>query len=699
MKRRVSFSRVNPKRIKRMRFDKFLTRRCVNLRKDQRRERLIPIPKPEKWIDDASLPFFSTRVPQGEYALFYRDGALCYAQTDVASPRLHEIVQMESSPLCAVEISSGVIEVMTRSGRLYIYIKENGAVDCLRDGVFPTITFAADERMTLAMPVDSCKFSGTYDLLPTQLTGADAAAFTKPLKASYLRLSDLAQAGGMLIQPVFIRYKLLDAENVVIYCSEPVMLAPGGGFQCCGRFEATLNDDGGYRSLSLSADVSRLNVTVPRFADGRVRKIIIESTPPIHPFDFARPAETSIINSGGARRMRFFLPGVSVAMVEGEKLLEKLLEDVRHRGDSAFVRIGELSPMEGTYTINPSPASNTEQQLAVLKKLLQTPVVDNVALLNKPFTAGAVCCVAGKMVYGDLMINGQAKPDAIMVVERDNRYYSGPTLDCGIGCIVAIHEMERRRESLSDYSRSRVYLFGTKGIAIAVLSSAGTITGVNIIDRRGVMSGHHISRTTSPDYQLAVIAQGELLLLNGTKISEPSDRLRGLKGVAGDMASKDLWILDGDNRPALIDSAMEYVSDTDFGPIESLTGLNGTPVFYSDETLFAIGDNYDGYECRLTLDIDAQRDDTVYELPRRLSRLTAEIAGKTEGTLTVRCSNAPSDEYVTVCNVDIAGDFNAPLSFPVLSPLRRFYRLDFRLKSSADLAISKIEAAFSPVRC
>lgn len=671
---------------------------CVNMLYDGTEGVTRPLRGAKKLLDDSALPFFSFKNRGGEYALIYRDGALCYFRTDMESPRLKEIAQFYPAPLCAIEIGEGVVEVMTETGRLILNVNPGGEINCSSVNDYPKITAMAEEQMELRVMTDGLKLSADYTRQPTQLKEEDEQKLTKQLKRAYIRLSDLAQDAGLIFQPVFIRYKLLDANDTVVFCSAPKMIAPAGGFQCCERYETQLNEEGNMNGIAVKANVSRASISIPDYGGRGIEKVVIESSYPLHPADFSRQAETTLSAIAGTVVLRLYMPGTSVSMVAAEEKLKRLV-DIYERAsdDSCFKEIARFPTSGGNYVINPSHGDDTERQLAAIKQILLNGSNGDTAtaVSGQPFTAGAAERIGGKIIFGDLRVDGRRFEESIMVTEKENRYKTTKVMDCGIGKIVGIREMERRRESLSDYTRSRVYLFGTKGIAIAVIGAKGEIGGVNVIDRRGVVSNIMITPLRSERHQLGVIAEGNLLLLNGTKISEPAPERNDMKGIATDMKAQQVWLLLADGRLCVASNDLKYLSYTDFLLPESIATVNGNGMFYAEDTLYTGAGDYEGIVGRLTIDVEAPRQEVVNELPKRLRQLTAEIRGKTKGTIAISCCNVPSEKYVFACRIRIDGDFNSPVTFVCPTAPCRYYRFECELTASESLGIGRVEASFS----
>lgn len=697
--------RARPVNIKSMSVKSFLTRRCVNLRHDAKDDILKPIARPRLLVDEPALPFFSFKEDGDIHALFYRDGAYCHAVLNCETPRLTEIFQSDDPPRCCLLVDN-VLEIHTQNGRIFTLRRDAaGNFTYISPAEYPSVTFVADEQMILRADIDSGKLSEDYSLHSGSLNNSDSADFSKALKASYLRLSDMAQRGDLLVQPVWLRYRLLDGKGNTRHRSSPVLIGPNGGFQCCSMQSAEMLSGVVRPKSSLSANVSHLEAVVPSFADTDVTTIVIESSLPLCPFDFSLPIDTSVIRSGNNTVLRYFLPGVSAGMVEMPAVARELADTVCRCGDAAFSEICRLSAGEtGRILLPLKKTFSTEQQLRMLASLIAaSPDKETTeSSFGRPFTAGAACLIGDNVIYGDISFGAERYDYAIMICPKNNRFYSTHLISCNIGRIVEIVEMHGR-DTLLGSTSALLYLFGTAGIAVATVSADGTLKNINIVSRHGLELKQQITSLNSDRYQLAVIAGGTLSLIEKSKITAVAGKLPKLASIAHDSEQKELWLGAVDGTLMVTDMDFKHYSTVEPSDFESICDCCGMPLLLREAAIFTPFDSsvspLQPVNCRLTIDMEAPpASSQMSEWPALPMRLTAEVSGQTKGTIALRSSNVPlmaQTDTDTVCEISGDGRFNAPVGVDIVGPRRRYYRLEIaQTATSEDFSIGRIEVTF-----
>ena len=676
---------------------------CSNLRLDSPTDTLRPVARPRRLIAGAPLPFYSF-IHEGRcIGLFHHESVLFGANLSDERPQLRTICHLPDRVLTAVKVSDTAVEVLTESGFVTLVPDSNGGWTAFADGGgnLPPLTFGTVDEMRLTAAVDPVKLSGDYSQNSRRLTNDDAERLGKQLRKAYNELAATASGSGMLLQPVCLRYRVLDSDGTTLFCSAPILLTAGGDFQCCDKYSVAFNAEfGSLAATAISGTVAQATVNIPSLGGTRAAAIVIEAGDPIHPFDFGLMPETAVSVSGNDLLCTFYMPGAAVTMAPANESRRQLLEAVSSIGDDAFRPIAEFSSADtGVKTLFIPACGTVDRQIASVKFLTTRSQKTEAGVT---YTAGAAAATARCLVTGNLKIGRRSLPSFIMAVARERRYEATEPVDCNVGTVVGIREMHRRDSNL-DPSRTRLYVFGTEGIAVATLSADGRVTAVNIIDRRGVGSPQQIAETGFGDYQMAVVAGGELLMLNRSKAYAPGRRASKLSAVAADASRRELWMLSYDGTLSIVDGSLRYISRITSIEADSLcTTADGRVLLHGDGDIFIPVDRMDYNAelpyCELTVEFEAPRAAGRPLRPLRLDTLALEITGEGEGSLVIHASNVPWNDFENgnpVAGFELLGSFNAPLILPIACPYRRYFRVRLRLIADDDLALGRLEAVFS----
>lgn len=163
------------------------------------------------------------------------------------------------------------------------------------------------------------------------------------LFSAYSALSLEANTGGLWIQPVAVRYRVLDCGGNELWRS-PVSIVSLDGWQCISGIQAALSPDNGSYSvpaLGLAAKAFALQVSVspPDGSDPwykRAATVVVEASPQVHPLlpDRAPVARISAATSSSPK-LTVWLPGVSPERDANVIMHSRLLQSIAFQPDTA----------------------------------------------------------------------------------------------------------------------------------------------------------------------------------------------------------------------------------------------------------------------------------------------------------------------------------------------------------------------------
>lgn len=202
---------------------------------------------------------------------------------------------------------------------------------------YPSVTFKIREEGTMQAQTGSFtpKDGDLRRLNP--LSEKDLENYSEMLESAYRSMYIQAGTGNMLIQPIILRYKLLDGEGRTLFTSLPQIAASNSGWQLCDVMEAKISKrsdtDFTIESLTLTAKAYSLWVTIPETEpESDVRTVEIEMSYPLHPLDFDEESEVRTVNaSGNTPTARIGLPRATTGLASrNEERAERLRQMLAH---------------------------------------------------------------------------------------------------------------------------------------------------------------------------------------------------------------------------------------------------------------------------------------------------------------------------------------------------------------------------------
>lgn len=391
---------------------------CANLRRDASGRWLVAAGRPARNAKTGRLPVMTWLDSAGCRNGIVKDGGrLRLVCLDGEDPG-YDIGGVSGDVKCAVMLGAGRGAVMTDVD-CYRLEEREGGWRVTGGHTYPSLRFEAADVMRLSADAEERELSGSYTTRSTVLTDADADRLGKDLLRCYGELADKTTRGGMELQPVLARYRLEGEGGEVLYRSATVQVGAPSGVQCVDELRCELSDDGRRRgTLRVAADVYRLRlrrVTADSVEPGRVKRLVVETSLPVHPVDYGVIAANALGRSGtNGVMLRCFVPGASVTMVSARRHAARRLYEMALKGDAAFreaLVVQNPFDGDGEFVVDVPVArggvQGVEDEIASVKEILGrkvTAVAAEVSGCRVPnrFIADSVCVAGGKVVWGGI---------------------------------------------------------------------------------------------------------------------------------------------------------------------------------------------------------------------------------------------------------------------------------------------------------
>lgn len=320
---------------------------AVNLRRDLRSPEIWRrTGMPEKVSSSDVLPFMRIS-PHGDdrEIVFFTgpDNGLWHrVETDgVPAPgsagTLKKAGTLPAEPILADSSAPGVIRLLV-SHAPDQYLTYDSSLNVIYHGAMPPlpeILFTAGEFNTLYETVGPLKLTGTST--PSaggSLSPADEALLTGALTDAYDAVRARCRSLNYCLQPVLVRYRLLDASGSTVAAGPAVLVGAPGGFSCTDSIVQTSSDSlATLTSGRLTAGVFRPCVIAPEGLPAPwnrlVSKLVIEMSEEIEPLDRSVAAGYGMRyqSAQATATITSCLPGFSRGTVIDEGRLGRLVED------------------------------------------------------------------------------------------------------------------------------------------------------------------------------------------------------------------------------------------------------------------------------------------------------------------------------------------------------------------------------------
>lgn len=397
---------------------------CSNLRHDASGRYISAVGKPKRHEKLTALPIATwSDVEEGRAGMVQSGNRLRLEYIDSGKSG-YDIGGVSGTVKSVVSVDTGRKVVMTDVDNWDVERGADGKWSVKQRATYPAMRFEAVDVMRMSVATEERELSGSYDTRSAKLSDADADRLAKDLLRSYGELVDKAVRGGMELQPVLARYRLEGRGGEVLYRSPVALVGAPSGVQCMEELSCKLSDD--YRKrgeLRMAADVYKLRLRQVGSGSvdaGRVERLVVETTLPVHPVDGKVVAANALGSSGtNGVELRCFLPGASVTMVPARGSIAEQMRRMVLKGDVVF--------REATVVYNPFAGDKLEVDVRVARvgesgveteqarvaeqlKLSVKPVAEIVSRSMAPnrFTAESGCRVGDKVVWGGVTLRGYA---------------------------------------------------------------------------------------------------------------------------------------------------------------------------------------------------------------------------------------------------------------------------------------------------
>lgn len=397
--------------------------RCSNLRRNRRGKYLVAAGRPVRNTKLTTLPLLTWLDSKEGRMGIVREGnrlRMVFLDGDRSG---YDIGGVTGTVRCAVAVSAVRVIVMTDTDSYVLEPDADGQWGVRREVMYPALRFEAADVMRLSADAEERELTGTYDTHSATLCDADADRLSKDLLRCYAELADKATRGGMELQPVLARYRLEGNGGEVLYRSPAVAVGAPSGAQGVDELRCLLSDDRRQRGrLRVSADVYKLRLRQVSESDiepGRVKRLVVETSLPVHPYDSTVTAANALERSGtNGVALRCFVPGASVTMAPARWHVAQRLRGLAMKGDAAFREAAVVhnpfdsgATLDIEVTVARRSVQGVERENAAVAEVLARKVeaVDaRVARCRVPnrFTAGSGCVAGDNAVWGGVTAKG-----------------------------------------------------------------------------------------------------------------------------------------------------------------------------------------------------------------------------------------------------------------------------------------------------
>lgn len=396
---------------------------CGNLRRAGTSSRLVAAGRPSRNGRLTSLPLLTwSDGNEGRVALTRSGNRLRITYLDTDNPG-YDAGGVSGVTKTALKISRDVIVVMTDVDSYRLTLNSAGKWSLRPDVTYPAMQFVATDEMRLSADVDGRALTGSYTGHSISLNAADTRNLGDDLMGGYAELVDRATRGGMELQPLLARYRLEGEHGETLYRSPAVLVGASSGVQCLNELRCELEENNTRRgTLRIAADVYRLTLrqlTVADAAKGEVRRLVVETSLPVHPVDGGVGAANMLGRSGtGGVLLRCFLPGASVTMVPARGHVARKLQRLAMKGDIAFQEAAVITnpfdgnaPLEVRVPVNRGAVQGLTDEISAVDRLLSTKVATVSPLTAKclapnRFVAATGCVTGEHVAWGDITVKG-----------------------------------------------------------------------------------------------------------------------------------------------------------------------------------------------------------------------------------------------------------------------------------------------------
>lgn len=188
-------------------------------------------------------------------------------------------------PVDVISIDDRSLEVVTDTRSiLYEEIDDEWIATELPDS-YPVAEISATDSLTVSADVDRRKLSGTPGSARFEASVADCRNATSDFLDAYSAIRRKANNAGRFIQPLFVRYRLLDKSDNLLHVSPPILIE-GPTENVLSKQLVFDSESPAIEKHTVEANAFALAIKFDGTPDDRVAAMIVDTTPEIDRIDF-----------------------------------------------------------------------------------------------------------------------------------------------------------------------------------------------------------------------------------------------------------------------------------------------------------------------------------------------------------------------------------------------------------------------------
>lgn len=395
--------------------------RCVNLipSKLLGADALTVSPQPLRICDFQLIPLL--QLPDsGEWLMYSPVDAENHAELYIGTAGMEPewLMQVEGEPRCAAASPSGIV-VMLPDGPLQLSRSTgNRLVPQKHTSAAMQVSITAGLKGTLTKygsPVAITLIGSGQSSTPST---DSLQRLSDSLLNAYSSLSTEALSGGVWIQPVGVRYRVLDSDGNELWRS-PVSIVGIDGWQCASQISTPISGSSSSYTTSplhIAAKAYAINVEVPPMQQGNdAATIIVEATPQLHPILPDRLPHTLLSGlNGNSPTLGVWMPGVQRNMEATIATFRMMLQATITGCDALMTRIGriDLTSTGRTVQLTPQTSDSLDAELSELRSAIDTlgsqetlpddNTLSRIIATGATFSAGCVVQNGDTTVWGNI---------------------------------------------------------------------------------------------------------------------------------------------------------------------------------------------------------------------------------------------------------------------------------------------------------
>lgn len=270
-------------------------------------------------------------------------------------------------PIDIISIDDRSFEVITATKSILYEDIDNDWVATELPDSYPIAEINATDSLTVSADIDRRELSGSPGSSRFEASGADCRNVTSDILDAYSTIRRKANNAGRFIQPLFVRYRLLDKSDNLLHVSPPLLIK-GENENPLSKQLAFNSESPAIENHTIDAKAFSLEIKSDGTPDKRVAAMIVETTPEIDRMDFDGTAVLRQINDThtGNSLIRIEAPLLSA------NAYDTLISGITDNLESLFTPVARIE----------QPFS-TEQVTVAIKRPVVSPETDYKAVNRK----------------------------------------------------------------------------------------------------------------------------------------------------------------------------------------------------------------------------------------------------------------------------------------------------------------------------